>query len=303
MTETAALLQAIASLLWPVFAFTVLFVFRAQITDLVSRIKRGKLLGQEIELNESLKRLDASAVSVEQEVAALPAPTIEVSTPATQAEEASVVRDIVTEAARSPKAALVLLAIELEKLASEILATTGHLQGRRYLPVTRAIAELDQKFGLPSHVPSSLKFFWEARNRLLHGGEGTDDDILRAVDSVLTILKALQAMPRETNVVYEPGAVVYSDPQAQLPMPGVKGLILETTAPGGASKTLRIFPTTLGHYRKGSRVAWEWNMGKVFNQAWYRDPLTGEVREAWSNAAEFVGRHLDDLRVQPTAVA
>jgi len=294
LTEIAALLQAIASLLWPLFAFTALFVFRAQIVDLAKRLRRGKLLGQEIELNESLNRLDASAVSVEQEVAALPVLASEVSTVETLAEEASVVRDIGVEASRSPKAALVLLAIELEKLASEILATTGHLQGRKYLPVTRAIEELDQKFGLPKHVLSSLKFFWEARNRLIHGGEGTDDDILRAVDSGLTILKALQAMPREANVVFEPAAIVYSDAEATVPMPGVKGLILENSGPGGVTKTRHIFPTTLNHYRKGHRVAWEWNMGRVFGPAWYKDPVTGQVRQAWLSSVEFVGRHLDD---------
>lgn len=295
MSEFATLLQAIAALLWPLFAFTALFVFRSQIVDLASRLKKGKLLGQEIELNESLKRLDQSAISVEREVAALPAPTAETSTPEEQVQEANIVRNIASEATGSPKAALILLASELEKLAREILATTGHLQGRRYIPVTQAITELDQKFGLPRHIPSSLKFFWEARNRLIHGGEGTDEDILRAVDSGLTILKALQAMPREVNVVYEPAVVVYSDPGLSTPMPNVHGVILETLAPGGTSKSLRIFPTTRTHFKKGHQVAWEWNMAAVFGQAWYRAPDTGEIREAWSSAAEFVGRQLDDL--------
>ena len=242
-----------------------------------------------------MKRLDQSASSVEKEVAALPAPTAEVTTPQEQEQEESVVRNIVSEAARSPKATLILLASELEKLARDILATTGHLEGRRFIPVTQAIAELDQKFGLPRHISSSLKSFWEARNRLIHGGEGTDEDILRAVDSGLTILKALQAMPRETNVVHEPSVVVYSDAGLTTPIPNVHGVILETRAPGGASKTFRIFPTTRTHFKKGHQVAWEWNMGIVVGQAWYRAPDTGEAREAWLSAAEFVGRHLDDL--------
>jgi hypothetical protein len=48
--DAAELISAVASLLWPLFAFTSLFVFKKQIGDLVGRIKRGKLLGQEIEL-------------------------------------------------------------------------------------------------------------------------------------------------------------------------------------------------------------------------------------------------------------
>lgn len=295
MAEFATLLQAIAALLWPAFAFTALFVFRSQIADLARRLKKGKLLGQEIELNESLKLLDQSATSVEREVAELPASTAQHPTAAEQAQEQDIIRNIVSEASRSPKAALILLASELEKQAREILASTGHLQGRRFIPVTRAIAELDQKFGLPRHIPDSLKFFWEARNRLIHGGEGTDEDILRAVDSGLTILKALQAMPRETNVVYDPAAIVYTDRELTTPMPNVHGVILETIAPGGATKSLRIFPTTRSHFKKGRQVAWEWNMAAIFGQAWYRAPDTGEAREAWSSAAEFVGRHLDEL--------
>ncbi len=86
-------------------------------------------------------------------------------------------------------------------------------------------------------------------------------------------------------------------------MQGVNGLILETTAPGGTTKTLRIFPTTQSHYQKGRQVPWEGNLGRVFDQAWYKDPITGQVREAWSSAAEFVGRHLNDLRANPTANA
>ncbi len=102
-------------------------------------------------------------------------------------------------------------------------------------------------------------------------------------------------MPREVNVVYEPAAVVYMDADLCTPMPNVHGVILETHAPGGTTKTLRIFPTTRTHFKKGHQVAWEWNMATVFDQAWYKTPDTGEVREAWSTAAEFVGRHLDDL--------
>ena len=45
MNEIAVLAQAIAALLWPIFAFTALLMFRKQIGDLVKRLKKGKLLG------------------------------------------------------------------------------------------------------------------------------------------------------------------------------------------------------------------------------------------------------------------
>ncbi|HEY0681071.1 MAG TPA: hypothetical protein VGD45_01945 [Steroidobacter sp.] len=296
MNEVATLLQAIAALLWPLFAFTALFVFRPQIADLARRLKKGKLLGQEIELDASLKRLDQSAASVEQEVAALPPPDpVARETQEEAVVEEGAVSKIVSEAGRSPKAALILLASELEKLARQLLASTGHLEGRKFVPLSQAIAELDKQFGLPKHVTSSLKHFWEARNRLIHGGEGTDADILRAVDSGLTILKALQALPREINIVFAPHTDLFSDAELRTPIPNVKGIILETHAPGGTSKTFRIFPTTQQHFVKGRQVAWEWNMQKIFGAAWYRSPDTGQPAQAWLQSAEFVGRHLDDL--------
>lgn len=296
VTEFATLLQAIAALLWPIFAFTALFVFRSQIADIARRLKKGKLLGQEIELNESLNRLDESAISIEKSVAALPAQVTESQNQEELAREEGVIEVIVSEAARSPKVALIHLASELEKLSRQLLASTGHLNGRRYISISQAIAELDAKFGLPRHVPSSLKFFWEARNRLIHGGEGTDEDILRAIDSGLTILRALQIFPREINVVYHPGVDLFSDAELTALIPNVKGVILETAAaPGEATKTFRIFPTTRTHFQKGQQVAWEWNMQNVWGQAWYKDPDTGEIKSAFISSAEFIGRHLDEL--------
>lgn len=295
MTEFATLLQAIAALLWPVFAFTALFVFRSQIADIARRLKKGKLLGQEIELNESLNRLNESAISIEKTLSEFPPQATEPQNQQELAREERVVDEIVSVAARSPKVALIRLASELEKLARQLLASTGHLNGRRHVPVSQAIAELHEKYGLPRHVPSSLKVFWEARNRLIHEGEGTDEDILRAVDSGLTILKALQAFPREINVVYHPGVDLFANVELTERIPKVKGVILETTAPGGTTKTFRIFPTTQTHFQKGRQVAWEWSMQNICGQSWYRDPDTGEVKCAFNSAAEFIGRHLDDL--------
>lgn len=295
MQEYAPLIQAVAALLWPLFAFTALFVFRSQIADLAKRLKKGKLFGQEIELEESLDKLAKSAESAASEVAVLPAPPSPDRTTAQVAIEEDVVRRILSEAAQSPKAALISLASELERLAREVLATTGHLNGRRVVPAQQAIAELHRTFGLPSHVPSSLQHFWDVRNRVIHRGEGTDEDILRAIDSGVSILRALQAMPREVSVVHIPNVPLYADAELKVPVDQVHGVILETQSPGGASRSFRIYPSTCTHFVTGKRVSWEWNMGLVVGPAWYKDPETGEAKQAWHSSAEFIGRHLDEL--------
>ncbi|MBM4125426.1 MAG: hypothetical protein FJ246_10845, partial [Nitrospira sp.] len=161
MKEYADLISAIAALLWPVFAFTALFVFKAQIANLIGRLRRGKLLGQEIELSESLVKLEKSAVAVAKEVAALPTPSQPV--PPEEPKDDDQIKVILHEAARSPKTALILLASEIEREARQLLASVGHLKGQRYVPLSQAMDVLGKQFcGLPAHIPSSLKFFWDA---------------------------------------------------------------------------------------------------------------------------------------------
>ena len=295
MQEVATLLQALAALLWPGFAFTALFMFRKQFANLLSRLKKGKLLGQEIELNESLEKLQQAAQDTQVEVAALPQSASPPKTDAEVIQDQNIAQRIIGEAAASPKAALIRLAAELERLAREVLATTGHLRGRRFVPIQQAISELHKTYGLAAHVPSSLHHFWDVRNRLIHKGEGTDEDILRAIDSGLSILRALQAMPREVNIICEPNISVYADEGLAVPLANVHGVLLETHSPGGVSKSLRLYPSSRNHFKKGKQVSWEWNMSLVVGPGWYRDQSTGEARQAWSSSAEFIGRHLDEL--------
>lgn len=295
MQALATLLQAISSLLWPLLGFTALFLFRKQIADVVSRLKKGKLLGQEIELNESLDKLQRAAETVQTELAALPhgvAPQGQTDAATT---DQDIARRIVSEASRSPKAALISLATEIERMAREVLATTGLLKGRRLVSIKQAVSEVHETYGLPSHVPSSLHQFWDVRNRLIHKGEGSDDDLLRAIDSGLSILRALQAMPRESNFVFELKVNVYSDPELINLIEHVHGVLLETHSPGGVSKSYRIFPSSKTYFIKGKQVSWEWNMALVVGPSWYRDLKTQESTQAWVSSAEFVGRHLDEL--------
>jgi hypothetical protein len=116
-----------------------------------------------------------------------------------------------------------------------------------------------------------------------------------AAKTGMTILRALNVLPNEVNVVYHPGVEIFSDAAATKPIPDAKGVILETTSPGGVMKTFRIFPTTRTHFQKGKQVAWEWSMQKGWPAAWYRDPDTGTITQAWVSSAEFIGRHLDDI--------
>lgn len=289
MRLTVDLIRALAALLWPILGFVILVVFRNQIRELFQRIKRGKILGQEFELDASLKELNVSAVAAAKEVGRLP--------PAGSAEDIIEIcepegeEEILNLAAASPKTALVALSRMVEGEARDVLASLGDLKGRTYVPLDEAIGEISDR--LPRHIPGSLNQFYAVRNRIVHGHGSTDDDVLSAIDSGITILRALRAIPREVNVVYHPGVPIYSDHEARSALPNVKGVILETTSPGGARKNRRIFPTTKDYFEKGQRVSWEWSFERKWGKAWYRDPDTSELKEAWHSSAEFIGRPLD----------
>lgn len=202
---------------------------------------------------------------------------------------------VLDEIPKSPKGALLILGAELERELRQLLWSSGWIQGVGKATITKSIEHLVQLGVVPPTLGGSVRAFLDIRNRLLHGYGVTEDEVLRAVDIGLTILRAVLAIPREENRVYHPGVDVYEDELGRNVRPGIKAVILECKSPGGSTKVLRAFPTTRTHFIKGQHVSWEWNFGLVVGQSWYRHPDTGQVTPAWGQSAEFVGRNLDDL--------
>jgi hypothetical protein len=292
----AELIKAIAGLLWPVFAFFFLWLFKKEISLILRRlaqIRKGKLLGQEIELEERLDELKQSTDQAQEETAKAIPPALDPIGQASPAEqfETNLLRDPTT----LPKIKLMLLGPEIERRLRRLLAVTGWHQNIRVPPLIRAINQLQAQGTLPEHVTGSLKLFLDVRNRILHGHDASDEDTLRAIDSGLGVLKAIDAVPTEINVVHHPGVDLYSDSNCEQKVPDAKGVILETTSPGGTTKSFRIFPTTRTHFKKGKGVAREWGFDRTWGRTWYRDPDSGQIKFAWDSAAEFVGRDLDEV--------
>ena len=299
VAEFAELLRSIALLLWPVLVFWALRAFRDDIAGAIGRIKKAKILGHEIELDTQLKELSEAANQVSNEVAGLPRnipdPSENVASESGQPETEDPDQKILETAVRSPKVALLLLAMEMEKEGREVLASTGKWTEERPLSFLRVIERLDSHYGLPRHIPSSLKLFLNVRNKLVHGGVADDRSILSAIDSGVTIYRALRELPRERNWVHHEGVPIYSDAECLHEIPGAKGIILKTESSNGVTTKYRIFPSTKTHFRKGKRVLWEWNLSRTWPEAWYREPESSQIKLAWNSAGEFIGRHYEDL--------
>jgi hypothetical protein len=320
MKNAIELVRALSALLWPLLALLLFFTYKEDLRRLLRRIRKGKLLGQEIELEDSLRQLHEEATKAASEVKEIPKSNsaqeldVQLGDPfydrfwsttenkerkADEALEAidghpDPVDKILEESARSPKAALLLLAAEIEKELKRVLFGSGWHGGRDIRGIREGFDILARLEVLPKHVGGSVRLFSDMRNRLIHGGNATDDDVLRAVDSGITILKALRSIPLEVHMVHHPGVELYSDRQGKNVMPGVRGVILETTSPGGATKRHAVLPTTRDHFKRGKRVAWEWDLRNRYGPTWFRDPDTGKIEQAFAASAEFIGRELDD---------
>lgn len=310
-SDVADLLRAIATLLWPLAFVGLLLFFRSEIASLLKRVERLKAFGAEAELRK--QELDELNQTVQTAAEAPVPPQLPLTPSATVGEvldvgvwpslEATADMDvdaiaqrIIARAERTPKTALLDLTVEIERAMRLLLARTGHISraSRSLRGLAEAVAEA---VNLPNGTLDALSRFREIRNKIVHEESETftADEILRAIDSGLTILRILTAIATERNVVYHPGVDLYADATCTDRRAGVKGVILETSSPGGAIKTHRVFPTTLTHFETGSEVAWEWNPARHWDASWYRDPSTGEIRTAFLGSAEFVGRHLGDI--------
>jgi hypothetical protein len=107
-------------------------------------------------------------------------------------------------------------------------------------------------------------------------------------------LDATTILQDEIYIVHHPGVEVFADAACTRSFgTGVRGVILVATSPGGL-KSYPIVPSTRTRFEKGKRVAWDWGMGSVWAEAWYRDPDTDEIKTAWASSAAFIGFHLDD---------
>ena len=98
---------------------------------------------------------------------------------------------VLAEIPRSPKGALLMLGAELERELRQLLWNSGWIQGVGKATITRSVEHLVSLGVVPRNLGSSVKAFLDVRNRLLHGYGVTEDEVLRAIDIGLTILRAV----------------------------------------------------------------------------------------------------------------
>lgn len=289
------LIVAFSKLLWPIVTIVIIFIFRSDIAKVLSRVRKGKLFGQELELDPQVSDFQKTVREAEQEVPDISSDTEEYDKKAEKLD--SDISEVLKASEINPEIGILRLSSLLEKEIRVIASSLGDLNADKRISAIRLFQVLIDKRRLPKHTSESLRIFWELRNRVVHGhGQHDKRDILRILDIGLNLLKTIWSIPHDINIVYHPGVELFEDAECNIKRGEVKGLILETTSPDGNKTFKRIFPTTrLQYYQKGKRVSWEWDLSNVWEKTWYIDPDTNQKKPAWSSAGEFIGRHIDEI--------
>lgn len=202
----------------------------------------------------------------------------------------SLVEEVLTLATTSPAAALLLLSRHIEYETKSLLSTTGWLPESRTMTFTTMLQELESRKLLPASLLSSVGHFREIRNSVTHASKTiNENEILAAIENGLSILKMIQAIPRENHHVLNANITLYSDSGAKQSIDGVKGVILNNTSPSSLGSRKSIFPTTRNDYEPGQQLGWQWNLNRVYPKMWYRDPDNSKIKPAWESSCEFNG--------------
>lgn len=290
LADIAGLIRAVAALLWPALGIYVVIKHEKQLRDLLARLRKGKLLGQEIELDSSLKELHSQATLAQEQSTPPEQPAempdgIDVGDEGRDEDEFTTFEnEILVSAKESPTVALMQLAAKVERLASDIWSDLddgsypSRVHGRQLLERLSHV--------LPASTSAAVRTFWNVRNLIVHGRDADDEDVISAVDSGLLLWRSLNQFRHSYVEVLRCAIPLYSDSEGENLILDASGIELRLST--GPYRD-QILPTTRQGYQPQMKLRWEWSFDRKFAETWYREPMTGEMRQAFTSSATFVG--------------
>jgi len=282
---------------WPSIAILgiALCLFLApQLKLLLPFVKAIKIGETEIHLREQATAL---AVSVERLEARPSAPQLSApdASVAPSAEDqykrlldTNVEAHILDLAARDKRAALMRLAIEVEK---ELLALHGALGLRNQNEsgsFRNVVGQLARHGAIGDEMKRGLMEFWHVRNQIAHSFVSDESLVTSALDSGIRLLRLVKAIPRQRCRIVDPNVQLFKDPKCKDPIIDYHGVMLEIMDSEGQKRN---HPFPAGRdFVAGEIVGWDWDMSNIYGVAYYQDPDSGQPIQAWSSSAIFVGK-------------
>ncbi len=284
------LIIAISKILWPIIVLVIVIVFKNEIASLFKRLRKGKLFGQELELDNEIKEFDKATNKASESIAEDSNITKDTDKDTKRTDE------ILKSSIDDPIIGIVMLSREIEKELLNIAASSGLLKDLQNKSVAYTFQVLVERKQLADSILKSVKIFWDLRNKIVHGKEIDDEkQIIRVLDIGINLLNTLKNIPRAKYIVYKKDIELFSDSKCENKRTDAKGIILETISPEGIHTSYKLRPTTKNYYEEKESVAWEWSFDNKWDKTFYKDPDTGKIVKAFDSSAEFVGRPMKNL--------
>ncbi len=191
-------------------------------------------------------------------------------------------------AVRDKRAALMRLAIEIEK---ELLALHGALGLRNHNEsgsFRSIVGQLARHGAIGDEMKKGLTEFWHVRNQIAHSYLSDESLVTSALDSGIRLLRLVKAIPRQRCTIVDPNVQLFKDPRCKDPITDYHGVMLEIMDPEGKKRN---HPFPAGRdFIEGEIVGWDWDMSNIYGVAYYQDPDSGQPIQAWGSSAVFVGK-------------
>lgn len=281
------LVIAISHLLWPITVLVMILMFKKEISSLLNRLRKGKFLGQELELNNEIDIFKIYTDKAKESVGA---------ENNTNNDKNSKSDEIISKSLEDPTIGIIMLSREIEREIFQIAASLGLLNQIQNKPIAYSFELLVNSNYLSESILNSVKIFWDIRNKIVHGKTLDDEKLtIRVLEIGTTLLDTLKSIPRQKYTVYKKDIDLFSDSECKNKRDDVKGIILETFSPEGAHISYNLRPTTKRFYNENDLVAWEWSFDKIWDATFYKDPNTSKIIKAFDSSAEFVGRPINSI--------
>jgi uncharacterized protein YutE (UPF0331/DUF86 family) len=182
-----------------IFTLGLIVLLLPQFRDFISRIRKFRFGDFEVELGEKLKDLAAKTEKVEANV---PDISMEQTTYKGISDE---IENKIIQASNDPRAALMIVAIEIEKKVRSIADKAEIPEARRPYPINRIINSLAQKEIINSEVVLIFSDFWNIRNQVVHGYhlDLSPGKLYELIEIGIRILKLLSIEKQSPEVTKE----------------------------------------------------------------------------------------------------
>jgi hypothetical protein len=196
--DLADLISAFASLTWALVPIAIVISFSQEIRVILSRIRKGKFLGTEFELDELRAKAEVAEAKAEEASGAMIQASAGFHGSGTLTTDVAqdAIEEVLREASRSPRLGLMLLSAKIERAAREWAAEAGLADFDKPRALTVIVRFLVAGGRLPEEAAEALYLFTRVRNRIVHGDDADNEEVARAIDSGTRLLRLLLSRPR-----------------------------------------------------------------------------------------------------------